>query len=767
MLSLPKYFSKFPDIRDLPLKTYSLFFSLDKLTPGVDNVRYDVHLSPGFLISTSNTIFNLVTSQARAERLLGMGKKQTWKTEKDEFKRLCSDIILAGINRAKSDREIQIDFLAQAAMVKFITEETGCQFTYLLEKLAHITRKNELSQHQNLDFTIKVKDEYARIRRERRSIILNVTRKIFKWLIDVQNNQAKQMREANFGPAAILPKEFFENPVLHAEHPLDDFFMLEEYVLMGHRLDDPNRYEEILSLIEKLLKAVISLDQISVRQSKDATGKTGQQPDLTKQNLTSKKIDGWIKHLGNIDILFNFIKSEGELKSLKKKGGSKEKIKKIIDRCRKQQTLLTYVYKNFTKTGLIKMISAAYEILPIYLEYCPPLAPQQVLQFLTIPRTRKTIIQQLRRLEGFYNKTFSMIPLKNKIRILRGMKNSKKKEYLIRFLNDFARYHRDLHNFKLIRQAMDQINLAREDKIINLSRANHTLHEFLLPHEYILEEKPIINHVILKADVRGSTDITYQMRKRGLNPASYFSLNLFDPINFILSEYGAGKVFIEGDAIILSIFEHQDMPGGWYSVGLACGLAMKMLLIVKRYNVLNIKHHLPVLELGLGISYQNHPPTFLFDNEKRIMISPAINLADRLAGCSKLLRNLSSLNKRPFNLYIFQTAREEAISATSDDLFLRYNVNGIELSPRAFKKLSEEIDLEARIVMIPGLQDAKIRIHTGKFPTITGKYQNLIIREASIPEVAADTLKAIRLTHRKYYEVCTNPTLYEYVEKTI
>lgn len=765
MLSLPKYFSKLPDTRDFHLKTYSLCFSLDKLTPGVDNVRYDVHLSPAFLKSVGNTIFEIVVSQANAEQLLKMEKKQTWNTEKDEFKKRCGDILLAGINRAKSDRELQIDFLAQAAIVKFITEETGRQFTHLLEKLEHITRRNELAQHQNLDFTIRVKDEHARIKQERRAIIQNVAREIFRWFNDVQDNQVKQMRESNFGPIAILPKEFFKNPILHTEHPLNDFFMLEEYVLMGHRLDDPDRYEAILSLNRNLLKTILAPDQISGHQSKDATGNYGETPQLTEQDLIDMHIDSLVKHPGNIDTLLNAFKSEEKLKYLKKNKGAKEKIKELTVQYRKQQALLNYAYKIFTKAGLVKKISAAYEIGPLCLEYCPPLAPQQILQFLTIRRTRSNIIQQLRRLEGFYNKAFSIISLKNKIKALRGMNTIKKKEYLIRFLKDFTRYHRDLHNFKLINLAMDRINLTREDKIITLSRANRTLHEFLLPHEYVLEEKPIINHVILKADVRGSTDITHQMRKRGLNPASYFSLNLFDPINFILSEYGAEKVFIEGDAIILSIFEHQNTPGGWYSVGQACGLAMKMLLIVKRYNVLNIKHHLPILELGIGISYQNHPPTFLFDNEKRIMISPAINLADRLASCSKRVRSLPALNKRPFNLYVFQTAREAAISATSDDLFLRYNVNGIELSTQAFKKLSEEIDLEKRTVLIPELQNTKISIHTGKFPTITGKYQNLIIREAHIPEIAADTLKTIRPTHRKYYEVCTNPELHAYLEK--
>ena len=291
----------------------------------MDNIRYDVHLSPAFLKSVGNTIFEIVVSQANAEQLLKMEKKQTWNTEKDEFKKRCSDILLAGINRAKSDRELQIDFLAQAAIVKFITEETGRQFTHLLEKLEHITLRNELAQHQNIDFTIRVKDEHARIKQKRRAIIQNVAREIFRWFNDVQDNQLKQMREANFGPIAILPKEFFKNPILHTEHPLDDFFMLEEYVLMGHRLDDPDRYEAILSLNRNLLKTILAPDQISGYQLKDATGNYGENPQLAEQDLTDMHIDSLIKHPGNIDILLNAFKSEEKLRYLKKNKGAKEK----------------------------------------------------------------------------------------------------------------------------------------------------------------------------------------------------------------------------------------------------------------------------------------------------------------------------------------------------------------------------------------------------------------------------------------------------------
>jgi class 3 adenylate cyclase len=383
---------------------------------------------------------------------------------------------------------------------------------------------------------------------------------------------------------------------------------------------------------------------------------------------------------------------------------------------------------------------------------------------LITPKERRDIVSQLKRLKGFYGKTFSLTPLYKTIKKLRKIKTKTKKKYLIKFLKSFARYHRDLQNFNMLKEAMSGINLASEEKVINLSRINRTLYEFLLPYERGVEEKPIINHVVIKADVRGSTDITYRMKEGGLNPASYFSLNFFDPITEILSEYGAIKEFIEGNAIILSIFEHEDTPGGWYSVARACGLAINMLFIVQQYNAKSKKYQLPILELGIGIGYHNSPPAFLFDGGNRIMISSAINLADRLSGCTKSLRKRVFKDKEPFNLGVFQIASEDEITATADDLFLRYNVDGIELSFAGFEKLKEEIDLKVLECTVPDLRKEKIKIYTGKFPTVTGKYQRLVIREVQIPKVSPGDLNVIELTPRKYYEVCTQPWLYEYVK---
>ncbi|RLB96914.1 MAG: hypothetical protein DRH90_24140, partial [Deltaproteobacteria bacterium] len=358
---------------------------------------------------------------------------------------------------------------------------------------------------------------------------------------------------------------------------------------------------------------------------------------------------------------------------------------------------------------------------------------------------------------------FSITPLKKKIKRMELLTAKDKKVYLIRFINGIARYHRDFDNFNIFNEAMEKINLTSEEKILNLSRANNTLYEFLLPHEQTLDEKPIINHVVIKADVRGSTDITHQMIKRGLNPASYFSLNFFNPISELLNDYGADKVFIEGDAIILSIYERENAPGGWYGVARACGIAINMLLVIKRYNIKSKKNKLPVLELGFGINYKDSSPTFLFDGEHRIMISSAINLADRQSGCSKAIRKALKNKPTPFNLYVFQSETEAVVGQTSDDLLLRYNVNGIELNAAGLKKLSDEINLRALECDIPELQKERFTVYTGTFPTTTGRYKRLIIRQAHVPKVNPETMKVRKLTSKKYYEVCTHPKVYQYV----
>jgi hypothetical protein len=405
----------------------------------------------------------------------------------------------------------------------------------------------------------------------------------------------------------------------------------------------------------------------------------------------------------------------------------------------------------------LKLIVAAYEMRTIYRKYCPPLRPTQVRESLVKRGARKTMVRELKRRKM---DSQTLEPLQETIRRIKGCSTRNKKEHLLSFLKDFLRYHRDRENGRLLKQAMEAVNLVTDEKILLLSKNNRLLYDYPLPEERVKEEKPIINHVILKADIRGSMDITHTMMVRGLNPASYFSLNFFDPISEILGDYDASKVFIEGDAIILSIFENEDTAQGWYSVARACGLAVSMLNIVRQYNAKNQQHDLPILELGIGICFLQSPPAFLFDGNSRIMISHAINLADRLSSCDKKLRRRFKNPNPKFNLYVFQHRQDEDVETTADDLSLRYNVNGIELAPEGFAKLAKEINLKR--IEYPG-DNEKVTLYTGTVPTLSGNYQRLVIREAYLLKVNPESMEVIGPTARKYYEVCTHPAVYEFV----
>ena len=95
------------------------------------------------------------------------------------------------------------------------------------------------------------------------------------------------------------------------------------------------------------------------------------------------------------------------------------------------------------------------------------------------------------------------------------------------------------------------------------------------------------------------------------------------------------------------------------------------------------------------------------------------------------------------------------------------NINGIELSFKGFEKLKDEIDLKSMELTIPELCRDTIIVHTGIFPTLSSKYQRLVIREAAIPLVSPEDLSIIRMTAEKYYEVCTNSIIYDHVKQKI
>jgi hypothetical protein len=765
MLNIFHFFTKPPSLKTLNLKRYFVNFSLSRMSSGIDNIHLDVHISAQVHNCLKRTAFLLMFKHSQSQDYSTTYKEEYCDNEKKDLKHLCTDILMDGINKAKAESEVQIDFLGQTALAKMFLEEIKNQYEKLIIHFEGIIRASELSYRPDQFVSFKIKEKLTEIKLSQNRIVRLVGEELFQILDDINTNNLRNIRESNFPPQHILPDNFFINPTLHVDNTADDFLLIEEYVLLGQRSEDIDNYESVKSIIYDLF-AKTDLAHKNVK-SEDSTGareniKTNQEMILS---ANASAVNPWIMEISNTDRMFNYFESKEQYKVSKNGQEPKANVRRFKSRMKIQKKFLNLFYRKFKKSQLLKQVVADFEMKSVYADYCPPLGPIKVREYLLDPWSRKPIVRQLKRQRSMNGKKFSLSPLRKTSRRIINSSVQKKKLHLLNYLRQFFRYHRDMNNNGILKNGMNAINLIQEEKMLVLSKENRSLYEYLLPSERVMEESPIINHVIIKADIRGSIEINNIMRARRLNPASYFSLNFFDPISEILFDYGASKVFIEGDAIILSIFENEDTPHGWYSVARACCLAIRMLQIVHHYNVKNQENSLPILEFGIGICHSHGPPAYLFDGDSRIMISPAINLADRLSGCNKRLRLRLNDHNQLFNLYVFKNARGEETEETADDLYMRYNVNGIELTEDGFAKLESEINLKR--IMYPVGKNNKVKLYTGKVPTLNGNYENIVIREATILAVKPETLDVIGDTYRKYYEVCTHPEIYEYVKTAL
>ena len=328
------------------------------------------------------------------------------------------------------------------------------------------------------------------------------------------------------------------------------------------------------------------------------------------------------------------------------------------------------------------------------------------------------------------------------------------------------RLRRDRRNYQQVTAWIERINLVHSERARELSRANKSLYEFLHPDEGRPADDPVINHVVIKADVRGSTGITKDLLERGMNPASHFSMALHEPVKRMLERFGAAKVFIEGDAIILAIYENESTRATQRAVARACVLAREILAVTQAYNARAKSGNLPPLELGVGVAFQDSAPSLWMDADSRIMISRALNLSDRLSSCSKMAKRLFQSNPAPFNVYLLQTLMDDTTAEEGEELLVRYNLNGIELNEEGFQKLQREISLTPVGGNFPlPWGKERVQLYFGEVP-LGESLEPLVIRKG-LSTNCCPAVKSATQGARAYYEVCTDAKLLDLARRKV
>jgi len=602
------------------------------------------------------------------------------------------------------------------AIVKFLRIELNSQFAQLLERGRMMLKSYEGVRQQR---ALEYRERVAGFQVAKKIIQRKTGQELFRILREIEKETLARTRRSLFGNRGEAEYKLFLNPLLFTEDGSDTYLNAEHYVMLGNFDRDPDRFSNVRRVTRDFLLSL----------------------NLGGEAEDDSVVDGWL----NVPENAHELVGSGQVDETTREG-------------RAQKTRLESWVELLERERLMEHIIASYEVVPLLAEYSPRINAQQ-LKHALISREERDRVEKLIEEHGKLS-AGSLYSAMARFAACRGAERTK---LAARFLRDFLRYHRDLRRLEALNSALDSGNLMGNSKMRELSAMNSTLYEFLLPEEQKPSEDKVLRHVILKADVRDSSRLTRSLLEKGMNPASYFSLNFYGPVNKLLAKYGARKVFVEGDALIVALLEHEgEAP---LAVSRACVLAREIIEIVRGYNQLLERSGLPTLELGTGISFQDSAPMYLMDGEQQIMISEALNESDRLSSCSKRVRKAIAGVESPFNVYAFQALNDADAADSPEDFIFKYNLNGIRISEAAFARLRQEISLEPCQLDLPALWGSEVfQLHRGLVPVGNDIFKKILVRSGRIPQIDPQKFSLQRWTEQRYYEVCSNPAIYAMLE---
>jgi class 3 adenylate cyclase len=740
---------KEPEKTALPeLVSGPLSIALEGLAVGVDNLRHDVSLSPRFMEAARAHIMRLIVRYGELQGLLAAeapaksqgpswmrtaaatGRKTGQKSgDASEWKPLLTELHLSALNRSKKEENLSIDLLARLAITKFLRAEMSQQFAQVIERCRVLLKSYEGMRHGK---ALEYRERVGAFQVNKRIILRKTGQELFETLREIEKETLARTRRSFFGePKSGEPSTYglnsyglFTNRLAFSDDGRDDYLCAEHYVMLGNWDRDPDRYPRLQDVVWRFMRS------------------------LYGEETSSETIDSWMCAPENSRALV----------------GTGTPNDSTPEGVAQQERLARWV-RLLEDEQVMECVIASYNVVPLLSEYAPRINPQQLKNAL-ISRPECDRVERMIQDHGKLSPT-SLYAAVAKVAGCRGTERAK---VATRFFQDFSHYHRDLRRLETLNAALDSVNLISTDKLRELSRMNGTLYEFLLPDEQPQkpEEIRVLRHVVLKADVRDSTRLTRTLMEKGLNPASYFSLNFYDPVNKLLGKYGAQKVFLEGDAIILAILEREGEPE--LAVSRACVLAREMIEVVRGYNELMQRAGMPELELGIGITLQESAPLYLMDGERQIMISEALNESDRLSSCNKRVRKIMESQAGPFHVYVFEAAAADAgnSQANPEDSLLNYNLGGIRMNEGAFRKLEQEISLVPLAVKLPpslASDKGEFNLSSGTVPVDRDIFRMIVVRESRVPRINSEDFSVVGWGDRKYYEVCADPTIYAALEK--
>ena len=778
LTNLKKIFGLQQDIDDLFSSLPSgmpLRFSLDRISRGIDNAHIDVYLSPQFTNSSRILVRRMLLHDIGVNSW-GEAHPPPSIRDLENFEKAYTGLMEAGVSKARTESSPDQIQLLHFAILKYLLMSVSEELVQHRDRLQHA---RTIGGDQSSGHAVHLHDKLVTLAKEETSLKYRITRKLFRHVYKLESTALRKLRKSVLGRSWPIPKLVLFNPVLQLPSLWAEEQFMHHYSLAMMSRDEPERFGIINSIVTDVFGYGLPAWAHAPHLPETTSYKTGLESDSAGMRLRHDRgmLSGFLETelllVGSIQAdeytegLCSWLDDPGNMEAILFLDGADaharttHRINTPDLKCdarwaKLHEHIMAEVQRRFRQAGIIAKIFAAYEAPKIYKELHGRVPLGLICRYLEGDLPRRKLIRKLAGLKNVSQPDIARKVLELAAGRIANMSRSRRDYRIKCFLRDFTLLRRDLKLAYQSHFVMNSIRILLREETIELSRSNDCLQEFIQHSEIGVEKHRIRNHVIIKADVRGSTAITAQLLDQNLNPASHFSLNFFQPITKLLESFGATKVFVEGDAVILSIAEYEDAPYQWLCVSLACGLARKILQVVDTQNVQNRKHGLPELELGLGISFNDGSPAFLYDGDREIMISPAINRADRLSSCAAVLRRTALGERLKRGVEVVVPVDQGMMRKDRNDELLSYNVNGIELDMPAFFKLKTELALLRIGSTVPGYSEHSV-FYAGRYPDRDGKMHWLVVREAPVRLWVGNSINTEEAWGRRYYEVITDP----------
>ena len=744
---------------------------------GIDNAHVDVYLCAALQEQVRETVRNLLLENLRipasgrrsADQLVGV-------QELESFRERYLSTFETVIEHSRALFSPELPALFQIALLKLLLQSVLEENLSLQKELKRASNRQESIE---LGHSLEFHESLVALTRNGKLLHRRVLRLLLRQMRKLEKTSRLRKLRNTLGREWPLPKAAIFNPILTIPDLEDIVDLGQDYpaaLLAGrHNLDWLYQTNQcITKVFQQYLPPWVQMTadlkgkNEQVRERLDQ----GQLQGFLTTEMTLRRFVpeeeyrlgrcSWLDDPENLQLFLRSTESSADSvfadstfnEGLSQRGGYWEDPRWGAF----QRAISAELYRCLNFQGLAQPVSLLYRLSNLRTPAGRPIPLEPILDFVEGKLSRDKLQRRLKRLRmGMEGDSLRRL-IDNALTEVKRLPSSELGPDLDRYLVDFLKLRRDLKLAYKAYEVMDAIRLLEDEEEVQLSRSNGTLIEFGCREESGPLVRKILGHTVIKADVRGSTRITEELRARGLNPASHFSLNFFDPVNRLLPEYGAEKLFVEGDAVILVLFEYEDdQESQRLSVARACGLSRKILQVVSLQNIHNRKHGLPPLELGLGIAYARGEPNFLYDEGRRIMISNAINRADRLSSCSSELKRGGFVPQNPaFRVTVVSDTRVAERAATDEDL-LAYNVNGVKIDQDAFFKLQKEVRLRQICLSDPEFEDTLFFV--GIYADRTARRHWLILRYGPVFGWDGRSLGEIDPKRRHFFEVIVDEKL--------